>query len=112
MTYPYNFVRLTFGGTLTDTDEIFTFQMHAGVPGRSVTAQEFASFDGTIVNLYSHIRTLWTGTAARVPAAWNLVWAKAALIGPDGTYIQEPIEYLGGPDAGQNTGLYAPQLAL
>lgn len=113
MSYLEPFVRLTFGGTLADDQEIWSCNLHIANTGETThTPTEFFDLVSAVLpDLGSELETYVSSTNALVPSGVKLNYVKIALIGTDGLYMGAPYEI---PlDAiGHASGGYLPQGAL
>lgn len=114
MAYPRRFIKITHGGRLQGTDEIYTVGYHyAGVDSAAATTVFNALTESDLENIHDTFTTEWNNPDNRIPAKWELEWTKAALIDTDGRYVPEfdAKEYIDLPVGGGFTGAYAPQLS-
>lgn len=114
MQYAYNHIKLTWGGIIYSGEDIFTNGIHLGFTDRDI-GYETTSVEGLA----------WLSAVQDLVSAWfsnvgtgicnkaELKWMKAANIGIDGKYIEEPYiwDYLT-TVVGGNTANIAPQLSL
>ena len=113
MAYPYSFIKMTFGGDLQDTDEVWSCGFHIGKESSNTTQADLESlslFTTSGINLvledfYKHANT-------RAPNKMRLQWIKFAAIGTNGKYLGAPVEYYY-PTAiqGGNAGSFIPSTA-
>lgn len=114
MVYPKNIIKVTHGGRLQGTDEIWTIGYHyAGASNLETNNAFYAITEDDVEDIHTTFGTEWNNPDNRVPSKWELEWTKVALIAPDGKYVpdSEPVEFIGLPLGGGFTGSYAPQLS-
>lgn len=110
MAYPYDFIKFTFGGQLAGNNEIWTCGFHIGNSNTDVTAGQFLAFEDELVALSALVRAYIVDAAMRIPSGASVQWIKLALIGKDGKYVREPLEYiLPSAGVGASTSGYVPQ---
>ena len=110
MAYPYDFIKFTFGGQLAGNNEIWTCGFHIGNSDTDVTAGQFLAFEDDLAALGALVRAYITDTDMRIPSGASVQWIKLALIGKDGKYVREPLEYiLPTAGSGGSTSGYVPQ---
>lgn len=116
MAFPQNVVKLTWGGTMAAGEEIWScgLYLHASIgDGDNYTPEQWAAV-GELFPAYSAaIQQMHTDADTRIPAGVRLEWAKLALLGPDGKYLEEAHDYFyASPVSGglSNAG-YVPQVA-
>lgn len=113
MAYAWNFIKLTWGGSLANDEEIWTCGMHFANQNADVIGGAWTSIDETVMtNIADAIRTMHTTSGLAIPQGVRLEWVKVALIGRDGKYEQAPKEFiLSTPAGGATSASYAPQLS-
>lgn len=112
--YNKSFYKLSFSGSLVQTEEIFTTAIHLTTQSGTLTPVEWnALTDGRVARAFQAFADFWAKPAALVPFPWLLETVKVAWIGTDGKYINEPKEQLFPPINGaMGDARYAAQLAL
>lgn len=112
MAYVRPFIRLSFGGTLADQNEIWSCNVHL-VDATPVSDPEawFLGLNSFITEYGDEVSSFVSNPNALVPSGVNLGWVKMALIGTDGKYMLEPIEEQRNTN-GANAFSYLPQGAL
>lgn len=110
MAYPYDFIKFTFGGVLAGNNEIWTCGFHIGKATSDVGVGQFLALEDDLPALGALVRGYITDAAMRIPSGASVQWIKLALIGKDGRYVRQPLEYiLPTAGAGLNTSGYVPQ---
>ena len=110
MAYPYQFIKFTFGGALAGNNEIWTCGFHIGHTNANVTVGQFNALEDSLSSLGALVRTYIIDAAMRIPSGASVQWIKLALIGTDGKYVAEPLEYiLPTSGNGSTSGGYIPQ---
>lgn len=110
MAYPYDFIKFTFGGQLAGNNEIWTCGFHIGKANSDVGAGQFLALEAELPALGALVRAYVADTTMRIPSGASVQWIKLALIGKDGKYIREPLEYiLPTAGSGGNPQGYVPQ---
>lgn len=112
MTYPNNFIRLSFGGTIYQTRDIWSNTINFGAGSTNIPADLFNQVGTKIDTMAGKIQT-WFKTTGMISVGCQLTWVKLALIGADGKYQQEPVVYdFPAPVNGSVTTFVEPQRAL
>lgn len=113
MAYAWSYIKLTWGGSLANDEEIWTCGIHFANQNADVLGGAWTSIDGTVMsNIANVIRTMHTTSGLAIPQGVKLEWVKVALIGRDGKYEQAPKEFIFSTAAGGATSSpYAPQLS-
>lgn len=110
MAYPYQFIKFTFGGALAGNNEIWTCGFHLGHGTAGVTVGQFNALEASLPSLGDLVKSYITDASMRIPSGASVQWIKLALIGTDGKYVTEPLEYiLPSSGAGQASTGYVPQ---
>ena len=110
MAYPYQFIKFTFGGALAGNNEIWTCGFHIGHTNSNVTVGQFNALEDSLSSLGALVRTYIIDSDMRIPQGASVQWIKLALIGTDGKYVTEPLEYiLPTSGSGAITNGYVPQ---
>lgn len=94
MAYPYDFIKFTFGGQLAGNNEIWTCGFHIGDTNKDVTIGQFNALEDSLSSLGAVVRTYIIDSVMRIPSGASVQWIKLALIGKDGKYVTEPLEYI------------------
>lgn len=112
MTFPAPYIRMSFGGSTADGNEIWScglplvFQTPPDLP-----IEDFEFTASVIEDLGTAVNNFIGAAAARVPNNTKTEWIKLALIGTDGKYMTEPV--LSELDWGGSVNApYSPQDAL
>lgn len=101
MAYPYNFIKVTFGGELQDTEEIWACGFHLAKRTENISVEEFETKGPTDITLIANeIKSFYSTTANLTPTTMRLDWVKLALIGTNGRYQTAPVEYTYSPRSG------------
>lgn len=94
MAYPYSFIKMTFGGDLTDTDEVWSCGFHIGKESSNTTQADLESLSlFTTSGINTVLQSFYTSAQARTPQKMRLQWIKFAAIGTNGRYLGAPVEY-------------------
>ena len=106
MAYSHPFIKLTWGGTLAEGQDIWSSGLHLATPEND-EGQILASFiamalEGTITPLSNRVVTFFSQVNTGVPTGVKLTWVKLAMIGTDGKYSQPPIEIEKDTSGGSN----------
>lgn len=112
MAYTNPFIRLSFGGTLADDQEIWSCGIHLAQYGAIEPVSDwFAQVSANIGAIGDVLEGYIANPAVLVPSGVDLRWVKMALIGTDGLYMEEPVE---APlsQSGSQGGSYIPQASL
>lgn len=111
MAYPYSFIKLTFGGDLQDTDEVWTCGFHIGRESANTTQSDLENIGSLqITAMADSIKTFFTHPQTRVPSKYRLQWVKMAAIGTNGKYLGAPVEYYyTTPGVGSSVSGFVPQ---
>lgn len=112
--YNQNLIKVTHGGRLQGTDEIYTIGYYYAALGSEDTTTVFNELtEADVEDIHTTFTTEWNNPDNRVPSKWELEWTKVALIAPNGKYVENSAskEFIGLPIGGGFTGAYAPQLA-
>lgn len=111
MAYPYSFIKLTFGGDLQDTDEVWSCGFHIGRESANTTQSDLENIGSVQLDAIRDSIASFVGkNAARIPSKYRLQWIKLAAIGTNGKYLGAPVEiYLTIPQAGTSTAGFVPQ---
>lgn len=114
MAYPHSFVKLTFGGKLQGTEEIWNCGIH--LIGKSVNPQQDTIDNLTeseVQGVVSAITTFYETAAQSTPNLMKLNWVKFAAIGTNGKYLGEAREIIIGPAvSGSSTDGFIPSTAV
>lgn len=114
MAYPHSFVKLTFGGILQGTEEIWNCGIH--LIGKDVNPQQDTIDNLTeseVQGVVSAITTFYEGTAQATPNLMKLNWVKFAAIGVNGKYLGEAREIIIAPAvSGSSTDGFIPSTAV
>lgn len=91
MTYQHPFIKVTFGGTLADGQDIWSCGFH--LADRYLTDEQdmWADVVANQDDLATCISDFYNDERTRTPRGAQMEWVKFALIGTDGKYVQEPI---------------------
>lgn len=101
MAFPYNYIKLTFGGELANTEEVWTCGFHIAQQDSDVNSSNLPSEEGAkATEIVNAIKGFHASSDNRVPSNMRLNWVKFALIGKDGKYVGSPTEII--LDAYQN----------
>lgn len=114
MAYPHTFWKITFGGELETTDEIWSCGFHVAAGTSDVTASLQPANESTeLMAIWDALETFHTAAVNSVPGKMKLRWVKIATIGKDGRYLQAPSEYLSEYGiSGSHTGSFIPSTAV
>ncbi len=105
MAYPYNFIKVTFGGKLRDTEEIWACGFHLAKRTENISVTEFETKGPTDITLIANeIKAFYNETNNLIPTYMRLEWVKLALIGTNGKYQTAPVEYEYSPASGGGSG--------
>ena len=110
--YNRPFIKITFGGTIASTNEIWACGFHL------INTQDTPSYlpwfntvGASLDQIGAKVIAFLSNAQSRVPAGAQVDWIKAALIGTDGKYMEDSIEApLTG--VGGSSGGYIPQASL
>lgn len=94
MAYPYSFIKMTFGGDLVGTDEIWSCGLHIGKENENTTQSDLESmslFTTSGINLV--LEDFYKSQDSGTPSKMRLQWIKLAAIGTNGKYMGTPVEY-------------------
>lgn len=94
MAYPYDFIKFTFGGALAGNNDIWTCGFHIGKATSDVGVGQFLALEDDLPALGALVKTYINSPTMRVPSGASVQWIKLALIGKDGKYVREPLEYI------------------
>lgn len=113
MAYPYSFLKITFGGELEGTEEIWTCGLHMAKNNSNYDVDEFDDLKGGEVStMASRIQSFYVNPDNRFPANMKLLWVKLALIGTNGKYLTDPAEHIyPSPVSGGSTDPFVPSTA-
>lgn len=112
MAYPKQFIKLTFGGSMAQGQEIWTCGINLANEGAEISQLEFNTLtDPQIQELADLIVTFVEDSDNNVPDGVFLDFVKLALIGVDGKYVGAPREITGQLGQGGVAGGYVPQVA-
>lgn len=110
MSYEKPFIKVTFGGTLADGQDIWSCGFHVANYSVGTPTATLAIFEDKKALLATSISDFYVDSRTRTPQAVDLEWVKFALIGTDGKYMEEPI--LVEESSGGSTNLnYVPQVS-
>lgn len=114
MAFPYNFIKLTFGGDLLDTEEIWTCGIQLSGLNHDLDAFSLGVNDTAKQTAIKDAVVAFVGDSAnRIPTRMRLQWVKWALIGKNGKYIGAPMEViLETPQTGTNNDGFIPSTAM
>lgn len=113
MAYPYSFIKMTFGGDLQDTDEVWSCGFHIGKESSNTTQADLESLSlFTTSGINTVLEDFYKNAGTRAPNKMRLQWIKFAAIGTNGKYLGAPVEYYY-PTAiqGGNAGNFVPSTA-
>ena len=91
MAYEKPFIKVTFGGTLADGNDIWSCGFHVGNFGTGTPAETLSFFETNKAALATSISDFYNDERSRTPRGAEMEWVKFALIGTDGKYMDEPI---------------------
>lgn len=113
MAYPYSFIKMTFGGDLKDTDEVWSCGLHIGKESADTTQAELEGMSlFTTSGIDTVLRDFYNSSETRAPANMRLQWVKLAAIGKNGKYLGAPVEHhYGRFVSGGQTGPFIPSTA-
>lgn len=112
MAYPYNFIRLSFGGNIYTNKDIWSNTINFGAGSSNLPVPFFEQVSNEIENIATKVET-WFKTTGMISQYCDLAWVKLALIGQDGKYVTNPAVYdFATPVKGANTAAIEPQRSL
>lgn len=114
MAYPYSFWKITFGGELAGSDEIWScgFHVAAGTSDVDLALQPQAG-SAEMTAIWTAIESFYTKAYSRAPRVMRLNWLKVATIGTDGRYMGPPTEHISEvPIAGNSDKAFIPSTAV
>lgn len=95
MAFPYSYFKLTFGGSLSGTEEIFSCGLALAREESDVTLNDLSDLSaGNLGNIANTISDFFSDNRNGVPSKYRLEWFKIALIGTNGKYIGPPAEFI------------------
>lgn len=112
MAFVRPYIRFTFGGTTAGANEIWSCGLALGHGAEGTDPLTwFANVTAKLPDLGLAVKHFMENTDSRIPANVTLVSVKIALIGTDGKYMTEAVEY---PisSTGQINAAYSPQDAM
>lgn len=114
MAFPYNYIKLTFGGVLANTEEIWTCGFHIAKQDSDVNISNLPSEEGTkATEIVNALKEFHSSSDNRVPTNMRLNWVKFALIGKNGKYIGAPTEIILDPfQSGASSYGFIPSTAV
>lgn len=113
MAYAWTYIKLSWGGSMADGEEIWTCGLHFANQNADVLGGAWTSIDETVMSdIAEAISTMHGTSGLSIPQDVRLEWVKVALIGRDGRYEKAPKEHIYPIfKPGGTTGAYIPQVA-
>lgn len=114
MAFPYTFIKVTFGGILYGTEEVWTCGFHVAQQTSDVNISNLPNEGGVKATaIVDAIKAFYGSSDNRAPSYMRLNWVKFALIGKDGKYIGAPTEIIVDPyTAGGSSQAFIPSTAV
>lgn len=114
MAYPYSFIKLTFGGDLRDTDEVWACGFHIGRESANTTQNDLENIGSIQLQvIWDAIANFHSNGANDVPTNMRLQWVKMAAVGTNGKYLGAPVEHIySTARSGSNTKGFIPSTAV
>lgn len=88
MAYPTNLVKLTFGGSMFNTNEIWQCGLTLAIPGSAVNITQ-AQVDALATALGPVVEGYWGAIGKYIASPVALQWSKVAELGTTGRYTSE-----------------------
>lgn len=118
MAYPFTLIKVTWGGTMCDGQEIWSNSLNIGNPEQHATLETFSSDNNATDAIVAAIKTFHSAERL-IPNSVLLEWVKFSLVNTDGKYVTSPdgnysfvktydFDAVAGTDTVQN----APQLSV
>lgn len=112
MAYPYNFIKVTFGGTVYSGADIWSNGINFGLQNADLEITK-ADLEGVAQRVSSDIAVWFRSVNAQISNRAQLEWVKVAVIGKDGKYeLDADVFDLETPASGASTVVNYPQLTL
>lgn len=110
MAYPFDFIKVTFGGKIYGNAEIWSNGINFG-KNLANTGMTEAQLKGAAQAISGDIITWFKSGGANISSSSTLEWVKVALIGTDGKYVYDSDLFdIEAAAFGQSTSKPAPQL--
>lgn len=110
MAYPFDFIKVTFGGKIYGNAEIWSNGVNFG-KNLAHTGMTEAQLKGAAEAISSDVETWFKSGGAAISNSSTLEWVKVALIGTDGKYVFDSDLFdFDTPVSGQSSVKPAPQL--
>lgn len=91
MSYEKPYIKVTFGGTLADGQDIWSCGFHVANYSTGTPSSTLALFEDNKADLATCISDFYNDERSRTPRGAQMEWVKFALIDTDGKYLDEPI---------------------
>lgn len=112
MAYPYNFLKLTFGGNIWNGLDQWSNGINFGKETENINITQ-QDLNGLAETFASHIREWFSSNQSYISNRSQLEWVKVAVIGADGKYVYDADVYdLETPVPGASIVNVAPQLTV
>lgn len=92
MVYPYEFIKISFGGNVYGDKDIWTCALNYGHPD-SGEGFESGALPDALPSIALAIQTFFQSNTTKISSGCDLRWVKMAFIGKDGLYFREPTIY-------------------
>lgn len=114
MAYPYSFIKLTFGGDLNNTDEVWACGFHIGKESANTTQNDLENIGSVQLQvIWDAIDNFHSSADNAVPRDMRLQWVKMAAIGTNGKYLGTPVEHIyPSAQTGSSTASFIPSTAV
>ena len=91
MAYEKPFIKVTFGGTLADGNDIWSCGFHVANYATGTPSSMLSYFDTNKAALATSISDFYVDGRSRTPRGAEMEWVKFALVDTDGKYLDDPI---------------------